>query len=98
MAGTGGKRPGAGRKSNAQRLLDAGFVCPFFGPKVQAATWKKLLGSDDERIVFEAAKYLTDRLYGKPKLTAAPSEAPAQPEPDIYEPEWLREQNAQRAN
>jgi hypothetical protein len=67
MSGKGGKREGAGRKSKAQKLLDAGFVCTAFGPDVQAKTWKSLLASDDERIVLDTAKYLTDRLYGKAK-------------------------------
>ena len=65
MAGTGGKRAGAGRKSNAKKLLEAGFVCRAFSPEVQESTWKSLLRSEDENIVLGAAKYLTDRLYGK---------------------------------
>lgn len=62
----GGKRPGAGRKSNAKKLLEAGFNCEFFGPAVQSSTWKSMLASRDENIVLKAAIYLTDRLYGKP--------------------------------
>lgn len=65
MAGKGGYRKGAGRKSRAQKLLDAGFVCTAFDAEVQAKTWKSMLASDDERIVLDTAKYLTDRLYGK---------------------------------
>lgn len=62
----GGKRPGAGRKSNAAKLLEAGFTCAAFGPEVQAKTWKSMLASADENIVLKAAIYLTDRLYGRP--------------------------------
>ena len=65
MAGKGGFRKGAGRKSKAQKLLDAGFVCTAFDANVQAKTWKSMLASEDERIVLDTAKYLTDRLYGK---------------------------------
>lgn len=65
MAGKGGKRPGAGRKSNAQKLLEAGFVCDFFSPDFQERTWKSMLNSEDEGIKLKAAMYITDRLYGK---------------------------------
>lgn len=65
MAGKGGKREGAGRKSKAQKLLDAGFICTAFDVETQAKTWKSMLASEDERIVLDTAKYLTDRLYGK---------------------------------
>ena len=65
MAGTGGKRPGAGRKTNAQKLLEAGFVCKAFSLDLQERTWNSLLASDDEAIVIKAMTYLTDRIYGK---------------------------------
>lgn len=65
MAGKGGKREGAGRKSNKVKLLHAEFAAPFFGPVKQATLWKKYLNSSDERVSLDAAKYLTDRLYGK---------------------------------
>lgn len=61
----GGKRPGAGRKSNASKLLQAGFVATWFTAEFQEIKWKSLVESDDERISLEAIKYLTDRLYGK---------------------------------
>lgn len=66
MAPRGGKRIGAGRKSNAKKLLEAGFVCDAFSAKVQEKTWKSMLASGDENIVLKTAMYLTDRLYGKP--------------------------------
>lgn len=65
MAGKGGSRPGAGRKTNKVKALAAGFVADFFDLPAQAKLWKSMLASDDERIALEAGKYLTDRLYGK---------------------------------
>jgi hypothetical protein len=65
MAGKGGAMPGAGRKSNASKLLAAGFIAPYFGAIEQERHWKSLLASDDEKIRMDAVKYLTDRLYGK---------------------------------
>lgn len=65
MAGKGGKREGAGRKSRAVKLMEAGFVCNYFGAIEQEKFWKSMLGSDDEKIRLDAGKYLCDRLYGK---------------------------------
>ena len=65
MAGRGGVRKGAGRKSNASKLLEAGFVADWFTPEFQEIKWKSFVESDDERIALDATKYLTDRLYGK---------------------------------
>lgn len=65
MAGKGGARPGAGRKTNAVKALASGFVANFFGSGEQERLWKSMLASKDERIRLDAAKYLTDRLYGK---------------------------------
>ena len=65
MAGKGGVRPGAGRKTNAVKALAAGFVADFFGLGEQEKLWKSMLTSDDEKIRLDAGKYLTDRLYGK---------------------------------
>jgi hypothetical protein len=70
MAGTGGKRPGAGRKSKAAKALEAGFICKAFDLDVQEIKWKQFLNSQDESIQLKAAIYLTDRLYGKPKQQA----------------------------
>lgn len=61
----GGARKGAGRKSKASKLLQAGFVANWFTSEFQEIKWKKLVNSPDERISLEATKYLSDRLYGK---------------------------------
>ena len=61
----GGTRPGAGRKSNASKLLAAGFVASWFTSEFQEIKWKSFLESDDEKIRLDATKYLTDRIYGK---------------------------------
>jgi hypothetical protein len=65
MAGRGGFRKGAGRRSNASKLLEAGFVAPWFTSEFQEVKWKLFLESKDERIALDATKYLTDRLFGK---------------------------------
>lgn len=65
MAGKGGARPGAGRKTNKVKALAAGFVADFFNLPAQEKLWKSMLASDDEKIRLDAGKYLTDRLYGK---------------------------------
>jgi hypothetical protein len=61
----GGVRPGSGRKSNASKLLNAGFAAPWFTTEFQRTKWLSFLGSDDEKIALDAFKYVTDRLYGK---------------------------------
>ena len=71
MAGTGGFRRGAGRKSNASRLVEAGFVASWFTSDFQEIKWKSFLESDDERIALDATKYLTDRLFGKAPQSVA---------------------------
>ena len=63
----GGHRKGAGRKSKASKLLQAGFVANWFTEEFQEIKWKSLAESEDERIVLEAMKYLTDRIHGKAK-------------------------------
>jgi len=65
MAGRGGFRRGAGRKSKASKLIEAGFVADWFTADFQAFKWKSIVESEDERIALDALKYLTDRLYGK---------------------------------
>jgi hypothetical protein len=66
MAQRGGFRNGAGRKSNASKLIEAGFVASWFTAEFQEIKWKSFLESEDERIALDATKYLTDRLFGKP--------------------------------
>lgn len=65
MAGRGGIRKGAGRKSKASKLIEVGFVASWFTAEFQEIKWKSFIESDDERIALDAIKYLTDRLYGK---------------------------------
>jgi hypothetical protein len=65
MAGRGGFRRGAGRKSKASKLIQAGFVASWFTAEFQEIKWKSFLESEDQRIAFDACKYLTDRLFGK---------------------------------
>jgi hypothetical protein len=67
MASHGGKRPNSGRKSNAQKALELGFVCKAFSLPVQETKWNQLLNSQDENIVLKAMTYLTNRVYGMPK-------------------------------
>jgi hypothetical protein len=63
----GGKRPGAGRKSNAVKLLAAGFVANWFTVEFQETRWNQLVNSKNEFVALRAMAYLTDRLYGKSK-------------------------------
>jgi hypothetical protein len=65
MAARGGFREGAGRKSNASKLMQAGFVASWFTAEFQRIKWKSFLESENERIRLDAMRYLTDRLYGK---------------------------------
>lgn len=72
MAGnsnSGGPRKNAGRKSNAEKLLLAGFNAPWFTPEMQKNKWLSFLDSDDPKISLDATKYLTDRLFGKAQQT-----------------------------
>lgn len=65
MAGYGGKRAGAGRKPGGKSILKkdiAADVLAAAGPK---AIWKRLLDSEDDKLVFDVMKYLTDRVHGK---------------------------------
>ena len=54
-----------GRKSYASKLLDAGFVLPFYTTEFAVTNWKSFLTSSDEKIRLDASKYIADRLYGK---------------------------------
>jgi hypothetical protein len=73
MAGKGGKRPGAGRKPStikgiAKKLprLSAELLLAEINANRK---WVSLANSDDERIVLETLKYLTDRAFGKARQT-----------------------------
>ena len=71
MASRGGVRAGAGRKSNASKLMEAGFVASWFTAEFQEIKWKSFIESEDERIALDATKYLTDRLFGKTPQSVA---------------------------
>lgn len=65
----GGKRAGAGRKPStlsgiAKKLPRESAELILSEIKAQSK-WVKLAGSEDERIVLDTLKYLTDRAYGK---------------------------------
>lgn len=66
---SGGNRKNAGRKSNAQKLLDqqaaAKSLAGWFTPDFQKSKWQALLDSEDESVQYKAVSYLSDRLYGK---------------------------------
>lgn len=69
MANRGGSRSGAGRKSNAAKLLDqqaaAKSLADWFTPELQKSKWIALCNSEDEQVQLKAISYLSDRLYGK---------------------------------
>lgn len=65
----GGRRPGAGRKKGShsapqQAAID--IASQVLSSVDQVRIWKKLLASDELKIVFEVMKYLTDRVHGRP--------------------------------
>jgi hypothetical protein len=41
---------GAGRKSKASKLIEAGFVASWFTAEFQEINWKSLVDSKDERV------------------------------------------------
>lgn len=65
----GGARPGAGRKSNAQKLLDRqnalNQIAGWFPPNLQKSVWSDLLNDPDPNVRLNDAKYLCDQMYGK---------------------------------
>ena len=66
-AGSGGKRPGAGRKPNVLKGFGFDVIAETWPLHKQKTFWYSMLYSSNERISFEAGKYLTDRMYGKAK-------------------------------
>jgi hypothetical protein len=62
----GGRRPGAGRKPGARALVTRTKAEGVLATVDEATLWQRLLHSRNERILFEALKYLTDRRDGKP--------------------------------
>lgn len=79
MAARGGFRIGAGRKSKASKLMEAGFIADWFTADYQQIKWKSFLESEDPRIALDATKYLTDRVYGKPTQALKHSSDAEQP-------------------
>lgn len=69
MAGKGGKTAGAGRKPSTlkgiAKLLPRETAELLLAEINAHKKWVNLANSDDERIVLESLKYLTDRAYGK---------------------------------
>lgn len=70
MAGTGGKRPGAGRKPKVKILTPTGLVAATGAALILAEIneiklWKDLLSCKSLKVRLETAKYLTDRRDGK---------------------------------
>jgi hypothetical protein len=66
----GGKRPGAGRKPNLAKRL--GTHKPMEAAEILAlhdvaAKWDYLLNNPDPSVVADALKYLTDRVFGRPR-------------------------------
>ncbi len=59
---SGGARPGAGRPTVRPKRAEAAAI---LGSVDEAACWRRLLHSDDDRIALDALKYLTDRRDGK---------------------------------
>lgn len=46
-------------------MLEAGFVCAYWGPLERERFSKSKLASADESIALRAGIYLTDRLFGR---------------------------------
>lgn len=69
----GGKRAGAGRKPSTLKGLVkklGKFDAEALLAKInQNQKWQQLANSEDQRIVLETLKYLSDRAYGKAKQT-----------------------------
>jgi len=69
-----------GRPTNAERLAKRAKAAEVLDGVDQQRMWKRFLDSSDERIAFDAWKYLNDRVYGKPpqsmRLGSDPDAAP----------------------
>jgi hypothetical protein len=68
MAGTGGKRPGAGRKkgsTNQSSEKKRAFFAAILKASNPKKIWKRFLESADDRVALEATKYLHDQAYGR---------------------------------
>ena len=66
----GGPRKNSGHtKSKAEKILLAGFNADWFTPALQRTKWTEFLNSTDQKIALDAAKYLSDRVFGKAHQT-----------------------------
>lgn len=65
MAQRGGARPGSGRKPRIVKAIEKGVAYAILSPEFEKKKWTRLLDSEDERVVLESLKYLTDRRDGK---------------------------------
>lgn len=69
MGKNGGKRPGAGRKSNAVKALAKRTAEEILAVVDEVSVWNQLIQSEDSRIQLDTMKYLTDRRDGKAAQT-----------------------------
>lgn len=65
MAVRGGKRIGAGRKPLAKSILQKDISAEILAQANPRAIWNRILNSKDDRVVADAVKYLSDRVWGK---------------------------------
>lgn len=67
--GYGGARPGAGRKSNAVKLLERKAaleaMAGWLTVPLQNSIWRDLLNDEDPNVRLQAIRYLSDQMYGK---------------------------------
>lgn len=67
MAGTGGKRVGAGRKPGSITSLKKISATEILAGIDEYAVWNGFVRSEDENVALKAMIYLTDRRDGKAK-------------------------------
>lgn len=66
MAGKGGKREGAGRKTNKVNLLRKSAALEILSEQEEKNQWRRLLKSEDEKIALQAFLAWNERAFGKP--------------------------------
>jgi hypothetical protein len=73
MAGTGGHRPGAGRKPKAvterARELKKNFAHAILSDELEKRMWTQALQSTNEKVSSDALKSLSEFKHGKAKQT-----------------------------
>jgi hypothetical protein len=65
MAAWGGTRAGAGRKPKAISAARRSFAEDMLPAELENALWDRMLHSNDDRVVLDALKFLTDHKYGR---------------------------------